>query len=90
MCAWSLLPLDDCLSAPQAAIPHLTRSPLHQKPRQQKFRSYRLGYLPIDIAEVRTVAGKAPPVQSRGFGQDRRAGSQSVRNAGARRGPTGG
>jgi len=70
----TLLPLDDCLYALQATIPHLTRSSLHRllvrhgisrlpdvdgdKPKRKKFKSYPIGYLHIDIAEVRTEDGK--------------------------------
>ncbi len=70
----TLLPLDDCLYALQASIPHLTRSSLHrclvrhginrlpeieEKSRTKKtFKSYPLGYFHIDIAEVRTEEGK--------------------------------
>lgn len=66
----TLLPLDDCLYALQATIPHLTRSSLHRclqrhdisrlpevegdKPKHRKFSSYPIGYVYIDIAEVRT------------------------------------
>lgn len=69
----TLLPLDDCLYALQATIPHLTRSSLHRlfqrhgisqlpslegdKPRK-KFKAYPIGYFHIDIAEVRTEEGK--------------------------------
>ena len=69
----TLLPLDDCLYALQATIPHLTRSSLHRlfqrhdisrlpsvagdKPKK-RFRSYPIGYFHIDIAEVRTAEGK--------------------------------
>lgn len=68
------LPLDDCLYALQATIPHLTRSSLHRclhrhgisrlpevegdKPAKKKFKSYPIGYFHIDIAEVRTAQGK--------------------------------
>lgn len=71
---YTLLPLDDCLYALQATIPHLTRSSLHRclqrhgisrlpetdsdKPDKRKFKSYPLGYFHIDIAEVRTEQGK--------------------------------
>jgi transposase-like protein len=64
----TLLPLDDCLYAQQATIPHLTRSSLHRclqwhgisclpevegdKPGKRKFKSYPIGYFHIDIAEV--------------------------------------
>jgi transposase InsO family protein len=70
----TLLPLDDCLYALQATVPHLTRSSLHRcfqrhgisrlpevggaKPAKQKFKSYPIGYFHIDIAEVRTEEGK--------------------------------
>jgi transposase-like protein len=70
----TLLPLDDCLYAVQATIPHLTRSSLHRclqrhgisrlpgvdgdKPDRRKFKSYPIGYFHIDIAEVRTEQGK--------------------------------
>jgi hypothetical protein len=70
----TLLPLDDCLYALQATIPHLTRSSLHRclqrhgisrlpevdgdKPDKRKFKSYPIGYFHIDIAEVRTQEGK--------------------------------
>ena len=70
----TLLPLDDCLYALQATIPHLTRSSLHRclhrhgisrlpevdgdKPEKRKFKSYPIGYFHIDIAEVRTEQGK--------------------------------
>ena len=70
----TLLPLDDCLYALQASIPHLTRSSLHRclqrhgisqlptiegdAPIRAKFKSYPIGYFHIDIAEVRTEQGK--------------------------------
>src|SRR3954454_16733417 len=70
----TLLPLDDCLYALQATIPHLTRSSLHRclqrhgisrlpevdgdKPDRRKFKSYPIGYFHIDLAEVRTEQGK--------------------------------
>ena len=70
----TLLPLDDCLYALQATIPHLTRSSLHRclqrhgisrlpevdgdKPDRRKFKTYAIGYFHIDIAEVRTAEGK--------------------------------
>jgi transposase InsO family protein len=70
----TLLPLDDCLYALQATIPHLTRSSLHRclqrhgisrlpevedgKGTKRKFKSYPIGYFHIDIAEVRTAQGK--------------------------------
>ena len=70
----TLLPLDDCLYALQATIPHLTRSSLHRclrrhgisrlpdvtgdKAEKRRFKAYPLGYFHIDIAEVRTEQGK--------------------------------
>src|ERR1700722_11416909 len=70
----TLLPLDDCLYALQATIPHLTRSSLHRclqrhgisrlpdvedgKGTRRKFKSYPIGYFHIDIAEVRTAMGR--------------------------------
>jgi len=70
----TLLPLDDCLYALQASIPHLTRSSLHrlyqrhdisrlpdlkgEAEPKKKFKSYPIGYFHIDIAEVRTEEGK--------------------------------
>ncbi len=70
----TLLPLDDCLYALQASIPHLTRSALHcclqrhsisrlpdikgEKPVKKKFAQYPIGYFHIDIAEVSTEQGK--------------------------------
>ncbi len=70
----TLLPLDDCLYALQATIPHLTRSSLHRclqrhaisrlpdvegdKPGKRTFKSYPIGYVHIDIAEVQTAEGK--------------------------------
>jgi len=70
----TLLPLDDCLYALQATIPHLTRSSLHrclqrngisrlpeiegEKASKKKFKTYPAGFFHIDIAEVRTEEGK--------------------------------
>lgn len=70
----TLLPLDDCLYALQASIPHLTRSSLHrlyqrhdisrlpdlkgETEPKKKFKNYAIGYFHIDIAEVRTEEGK--------------------------------
>jgi hypothetical protein len=70
----TLLPLDDCLYALQATIPHLTRSSLHRcfqrhgigrlpeiegdKAAKPSFKPYPIGYFHIDIAEVRTEEGK--------------------------------
>jgi transposase-like protein len=69
----TLLPLDDCLYALQATIPHLTRSSLHRllqrhgvsrlpsvedPPARRQFRAYPLGYVHIDLAEVSTEEGQ--------------------------------
>jgi len=70
----TLLPLDDCLYALQATLPHLTRSSLHRLfqrhgisrlpdtenagGKRKKFKAYPIGYFHIDIAEVRTGEGK--------------------------------
>ena len=70
----TLLPLDDCLYALQASIPHLTRSSLHRcyqrhgisrlpdmegdKPAKKAFKAYPIGFFHIDIAEVHTAQGK--------------------------------
>src|SRR6266566_7393900 len=70
----TLLPLDDCLYALQATIPHLTRSALHRclkrqgisrlpeiegdTPQKNTFKPYPIGYFHIDMAEVRTEEGK--------------------------------
>jgi transposase InsO family protein len=70
----TLLPLDDCLYSLQATIPHLTRSSLHRclqrhgisrlpdvagdKPDKKKFKTYPIGYIHIDLAEVQTAEGK--------------------------------
>ncbi len=70
----TLLPLDDCLYALQATIPHLTRSSLHRlfqrhdisrlpaietdKSGKKAFKKYPIGYFHIDIAEVHTEQGK--------------------------------
>jgi hypothetical protein len=70
----TLLPLDDCLYALQATIPHLSRSALHRclqrhgisrlpeekenQAGQKKFKPYPIGYFHIDISEVRTEEGK--------------------------------
>ena len=69
----TLLPLDDCLYAPQATIPHLTRSSLHrclqrhgigrlpdvgsEKVAKKKFKVYPIGFFHIDIAEMQTAKG---------------------------------
>jgi transposase InsO family protein len=69
----TLLPLDDCLYALQATIPHLTRSSLHRLFQRhaisrlpaidgdtvrKQFKAYPIGYFHIDIAEVWTAEGK--------------------------------
>lgn len=71
---YTLLPLEDCLSALQPRIPGLTRSNLHRclqrhgisrwpeiegdKPQKKTFKVYPIGYFHIDIAEVQTEEGK--------------------------------
>ena len=70
----TLLPLDDCLYALQPTIPALTRSSLHRclqrhgisrlpdpdgaRTAKKRFKAYPIGYFHLDIAEVRTEAGK--------------------------------
>src|SRR3712207_4554420 len=70
----TLLPLDDCLSALQPTIPHLTRSSLHRclqrhgiarlpdtegdKPKRSRFKAYPIGFFHIDIAELHTEQGR--------------------------------
>ena len=69
----TLLRLDDCLYALQATIPGLTRSSLHRclqrhgisrlpdpeaTPARKRFKAYPIGFVHIDIAEVRTEQGK--------------------------------
>ncbi len=70
----TLLPLDDCLYALQATIPHLTRSSLHrlfqrhdisrlpsiegERSAKKRFKAYPVDYFHIDIAEVGTKDGK--------------------------------
>ena len=64
----TLLPLDDCLYALQATIPHLTRSALHrclqrhgisrlpeiegEKPSKKKFKTYPIGYACSQLGEL--------------------------------------
>ena len=71
----TLLPLDDCLYALQAPLPHLTRSSLHRclqrhgisrlpdvedgNGLKRKFKNYPIGYFHIDIAEVRTAGASS-------------------------------
>lgn len=72
----TLLPLDDCLYALQASLPHLTRSNLHRclqrhgisrlpqvgdKPAKKKFAQYAIGYFHLDIAGVLTEEGRLYP-----------------------------
>ncbi len=73
-CRHTLLPLDDCLYALQATIPHLTRSSLHRclqrhgisrlpevdgdKPKRSRFKAYPLGYFHFNAAEVHTAEGR--------------------------------
>jgi Integrase core domain len=68
------LPLEDCLDALQATLPPLTRSALHrclprhgisrlpdmagEQPAKKRFQSYPIGSCHLDIAAVRTEAGK--------------------------------
>jgi len=70
----TLLPLDNCLYALQASIPHLTRSALHRcfqrheisrlpdiegdKSKRQRCKRYPIGFFHLDIAEVQTAEGK--------------------------------
>lgn len=70
----TLLPLDDCLWALQATIPHLSRSSLRRcfmrhginrlaeldgdKPTSKRFKPYPLGYVHIDLVELRTAERK--------------------------------
>jgi transposase InsO family protein len=70
----TLLPLDDCFYALQSRLPHLTRSSLHrclkrhgisrlpdtegERPSRGSFKSYPIGYIHVDIAEVRTEESK--------------------------------
>ena len=70
----TLLSLDDCLYALKENIPHLSRSSLHRlfqrhgisrlpkpcekKAKREKFKKYPIGYIHIDITEVRTEEGK--------------------------------
>lgn len=77
MCCFSQTypaPLDDCLYAHQATIPHLRHSSLHRcfqrhginllpevegnKALKRRFKTYPIGYFHLDIAEVRTEEGK--------------------------------
>ncbi len=69
-----MLPLDDCLYALQDTISKLSRSVLHRclqrhgisrlpkldegTRKKQKFKTYPIGYVHIDIAEMRTEVGK--------------------------------
>jgi transposase InsO family protein len=69
----TLLPLDGCLYALPATIPHLTRSSLHsclqrhgisrlpeiegEKTAKRKVKSYPIGYFHVDIAEILTANG---------------------------------
>lgn len=70
----TLLPLDDGLYGLEPTIPHLTRSSLHRclerhgisrlpemegdRPKKKRLADYPIGYMHIDIAEVRTEQGK--------------------------------
>lgn len=73
----TLLPLDDCLYALQATLPHLTRSSLQRhgisrlpevesdKPDKRKFKTYPIGYFHVDIAEAPHPARQALSVRGR-------------------------
>lgn len=77
----TLLPLDDCLYALQATIPHLTRSSLHRclqrhgisrlpdvegdKVEKKRFKTYPIGFFHIDIAGVQDARDHAPIVHTR-------------------------
>jgi transposase InsO family protein len=70
----TLFPLDDCLYTLQPTIPHLTRSSLHRglqrhgisrlpntdgdTPQRSRFKRDPIGYVHIDIAQVRPEEGK--------------------------------
>ena len=65
----TLLPLDDGLYGLRLTIPHLTCSSLRgclsrlpemdgDKPEKKCFTEYAIGYLRVDIAEVRTEGGR--------------------------------
>jgi len=70
----TLLALDDCYLALKPSIPKLTRSNLHRclvrhslsvlpknaaaKPKRKKFKPYPIGYIHIDICDVRTGEGR--------------------------------
>ena len=70
----TLLPLNGCLYALQATIPHLTRSSLHRclqrhgisrlpevggnEAENKRFKACPIGFFHIDIAEVQTAEGK--------------------------------
>ncbi|WP_043836222.1 IS481 family transposase [Muricoccus aerilatus] len=70
----TLLPLDDLLYALQPSLPQLTRSSLHRclvrhgisrlpepdsaSTAKKRFKVYPIGYLHVDIAEVRTAQGR--------------------------------
>src|SRR4051812_45241757 len=70
----TLLPLDDCLYALQATLPHRTRSSLHRclqrhgisrlpsadgdKPRRAHVKRHPIRFFPIGIAEARTGEGR--------------------------------
>lgn len=75
----TLLPLDDCLYALQATIPHLIRSSLHRclqrhgisrlpeaegDKHRKAFKRYPIGFFHIDIAEVENAA-RSPARASR-------------------------
>ena len=84
----TLLPLDDCLYALQATIPHLTRSSLHRRlqqhdisrlrevegstPVRRKFKAYPPGYLHVDIAKCLFAEARRPSTDQAAASLDRR------------------
>ena len=98
----TLLPLDDCLYALRATIPHLTRSSVHRclqqhgisrlpelgsaAPGKRKFKSYPLGYVHIDIAEVVEAQVSSRTLDGRALAEVGRRARPSVRRR-ARGGP---
>lgn len=72
----TLLPLDDCLYALQATLPHLARSALHrclqrhgisrlpdmagEKPAKERFKAYPIGYFHITSPRYARKKGSSP------------------------------
>jgi hypothetical protein len=93
----TLLPLDDRLYALQPSIPHLTRSALHRclqrhgisrlpdiegdKPKQQRFKRYPIGFFHIDISP-RCRPPKASCTCSSGSPHQQVCGHQASRQSG--------